>query len=56
MIEIITTTNVFNQLWDKYSKEDTFRIKYVNLHNDLMESYVENVVGEEFHFKKKMKD
>ena len=56
MIESITTTKIFDQLWDKYSKEDTFRAMYINLHNNLMQSYVEDVVFKEFRFKKKMKD
>jgi hypothetical protein len=56
MIESITTTKIFDQLWDKYSKEDTFRAMYINFHNNLMQSYVEDVVFKEFRFKKKMKD
>ena len=56
MIESITTTKIFDQLWDKYSKEDTFRAMYINFHNNLMQSYVEDIVFKEFRFKKKMKD
>ena len=56
MIETITNTKILDQLWDKYSKEDTFRAMYINLHNNLMQSYVEDVVFKEFRFKKKMKD
>ena len=56
MIETITNTKIFDQLWDKYSKEDTFREMYVNFHNNLMLCYVEDVVFKEFRFKKKMKD
>ena len=56
MIETITITKILDQLWDKYSKEDTFRAMYVNLHNNLMQSYLEDVVFKEFRFKKKMKD
>lgn len=56
MIETITNTKILDQLWDKYSKEDTFRAMYINFHNNLMQSYVENVVFKEFRFKKKMKD
>ena len=56
MIETITNTKIFDQLWDKYSKEDTFREMYVNFHNNLMQSYVEDIVFKEFRFKKKMKD
>lgn len=56
MIETITNTKILDQLWDKYSKEDTFRAMYVNFHNNLMKSYVEDVVFKEFRFKKKMKD
>lgn len=56
MIETIMNTTVLDQLWDKYSKEDTFRAMYINLHNNLMQSYVEDVVFKEFRFKKKMKD
>lgn len=56
MIETIMNTKILDQLWDKYSKEDTFRAMYINLHNNLMQSYVEDVVFKEFRFKKKMKD
>ena len=56
MIETITNTKIFDQLWDKYSKEDTFRAMYINFHNNLMQSYVEDIVFKEFRFKKKMKD
>ena len=56
MIETITNTKIFDQLWDKYSKEDTFRAMYVNFHNNLMRGYVEDVVFEEFRLKKKIKD
>ena len=56
MIETITNTKIFDQLWDKYSKEDTFREMYVNFHNNLMLCYVEDVVFKEFRFKKEMKD
>ena len=56
MIETITITKILDQLWDKYSKEDTFRAMYVNFHNNLMQSYLEEVVFKEFRFKKKMKD
>ena len=56
MIETITNTKIFDQLWDKYSKEDTFREMYVNFHNNLMLCYVEDIVFKEFCFKKKMKD
>lgn len=56
MIETIMNTTVLDQLWDKYSKEDTFRAMYVNLHNNLMQSYVEDVVFREFRLKKKIKD
>ena len=56
MIETITNTKILDQLWDKYSKEDTFRAMYINFHNNLMQSYVEDVVFKEFRFKKKMKD
>ena len=56
MIETITNTKIFDQLWDKYSKEDTFREMYINFHNNLMQSYVEDIVFKEFRFKKKMKD
>ena len=56
MIETITNTKIFDLLWDKYSKEDTFREMYVNFHNNLMLCYVEDVVFKEFRFKKKMKD
>lgn len=56
MIETITNTKIFDQLWDKYSKEDTFRAIYINFHNNLMQSYVEDVVFREFRFKKKMRD
>jgi hypothetical protein len=56
MIETITNTKILDHLWDKYSKEDTFRAMYVNLHNNLMKSYVEDIVFKEFRFKKKMKD
>lgn len=56
MIETITNTKILDQLWDKYSKEDTFRAMYVNFHNNLMKSYVEDVVFKEFRFKKEMKD
>ena len=56
MIETITNTKILDQLWDKYSKEDTFRAIYINFHNNLMQSYVEDVVFKEFRFKKKMKD
>ena len=56
MIETITNTKILDQLWDKYSKEDTFRAMYINLNNNLMQSYVEDVVFKEFRFKKKMKD
>ena len=56
MMETITITKILDQLWDKYSKEDTFRAMYINLHNNLMQSYVEDVVFKEFRFKKKMKD
>lgn len=56
MIETITNTKILDQLWDKYSKDDTFRAMYVNLHNNLMQSYIETVVFKEFRFKKKMKD
>lgn len=56
MIETIMNTKILDQLWDKYSKEDTFRAMYINFHNNLMQSYVEDVVFKEFRFKKKMKD
>ena len=56
MIETITNPKIFDQLWDKYSKEDTFREMYVNFHNNLMLCYVEDVVFKEFRFKKEMKD
>ncbi len=56
MIETITNTKILDQLWDKYSKDDTFRAMYVNFHNNLMQSYLEDVVFKEFRFKKKMKD
>lgn len=56
MIETITITKILDQLWGKYSKEDTFRAMYVNFHNNLMQSYLEDVVFKEFRFKKKMKD
>ena len=56
MIETITNTKIFEQLWDKYSKEDTLRAMYINFHNNLMQSYVEDIVFKEFRFKKKMKD
>ena len=56
MIETITNTKILDQLWDKYSKEDTFREMYINFHNNLMQSYVEDIVFKEFRFKKKMKD
>ena len=56
MIETITNTKILDQLWDKYSKEDTFRAMYINFHNNLMKSYVEDVVFKEFRFKKEMKD
>jgi hypothetical protein len=56
MIETITNTKILDQLWDKYSKEDTFRAMYINFHNNLMQSYVEDIVFKEFRFKKKMKD
>ncbi len=58
MIETITNTNtkILDQLWDKYSKEDTFRAMYINFHNNLMKSYVEDVVFKEYRFKKEMKD
>ena len=56
MMETITITKILDQLWDKYSKEDTFRAMYINFHNNLMQSYVEDVVFKEFRFKKKMKD
>ena len=56
MIETIMNTKILDQLWDKYSKEDTFRAMYVNFHNNLMQSYVEDIVFKEFRFKKKMKD
>lgn len=56
MIETITNTKILDRLWDKYSKEDTFCAMYINFHNNLMQSYVEDVVFKEFRFKKKMKD
>ena len=56
MIETISPTKFLDQLWEKYSKEDTFRAMYVNLHNNLMKSYVEDVVFKEFRFKKEMKN
>jgi hypothetical protein len=56
MIETIMNTKILDQLWDKYSKEDTFREMYINFHNNLMQSYVEDIVFKEFRFKKKMKD
>lgn len=56
MIETILNPRTIDQLWDKYSKEDTFRAMYVNFHNNLMQSYLEEVVFKEFRFKKKMKD
>jgi hypothetical protein len=56
MIETIMNTKILDQLWDKYSKDDTFRTMYVNFHNNLMQSYVEDIVFKEFRFKKKMKD
>ena len=56
MIETITDAKIIDQLWDKYSKEDTFRAMYINFHNNAMQSYVEDVVFKEFRFKKKMKE
>ena len=56
MIETITNTKFLDQLWDKYSKEDTFRAMFINFHNNLMQSYVEDIVFKEFRFKKEMKD
>ena len=56
MIETIMNTKILDQLWDKYSKEDTFRAMYINFHNNLMQGYVEDVVFKEFRFKKEMKD
>lgn len=56
MIETIVNTKILDQLWDRYSKKDTFRAMYINFHNNLMQSYVEDVVFKEFRFKKKMKD
>ena len=56
MIETIINTKNFNKLWDKYSKEDTFREMYVDLYNNLIQGYVEDIVFKEFRFKKKMKD
>ena len=51
MMETITITKILDQLWDKYSKEDTFRAMYINFHNNLMQTYLEDVVFKEFRFK-----